>query len=267
MNPKTLVRISNIIGIVSILLLIYWVFIFITIEVFGLKVFRENITETFYMSIMGILALMFGALIINIMFNLTRIAQKHNNDISFMAKKNSKAGVVLLLVSFPVILAFLFTGDYLTSKKKEQMLIDSAKSIIMDHQNKADALVNYTFTKEWIDNTNEHLDLLEKTDKHFSTIAVIVKESVKDSEVYLGFSNYNSYINPKDTLVPQKIKYIRETTLEEREYLDKVFNKGSDEKRFSGHDGNYELFYPYRKNGKQIVFYYSDRRRYGKIGS
>ena len=32
------------------------------------------------MSVLGILALMAGALIINIMFNLTRIAQKHNED-------------------------------------------------------------------------------------------------------------------------------------------------------------------------------------------
>ncbi len=70
MNPKQLVRLSNIIGIISIVLLIYWVFIFITIEVFGLKVFRENLTETFYMSVLGILALMTGALIINIMFNI-----------------------------------------------------------------------------------------------------------------------------------------------------------------------------------------------------
>ncbi len=56
MNPKQLVKLSNVIGIVSILLLMYWIFIFITIEVFGLKVFRENMTETFYMSVFGIVA-------------------------------------------------------------------------------------------------------------------------------------------------------------------------------------------------------------------
>ena len=45
MNPKKLVKISNTIGAISIVLLIYWVFVFITIEVFGLKVFKENITQ------------------------------------------------------------------------------------------------------------------------------------------------------------------------------------------------------------------------------
>ena len=80
MTPKQLVRISNTIGIIAILLLVYWVFSFVTIEVFGLKVFKKNMTETFYLSVLGILALMAGALIINVMFNLTRIAQKHEDN-------------------------------------------------------------------------------------------------------------------------------------------------------------------------------------------
>ena len=88
MTPKQLVRISNTIGIIAILLLVYWVFSFVTIEVFGLKVFKKNMTETFYLSVLGILALMAGALIINVMFNLTRIAQKHeDNEIPTKTKK------------------------------------------------------------------------------------------------------------------------------------------------------------------------------------
>ena len=54
MTPKQLVKLSNIIGITAIILLVYWVFTFITIEVFGLKVFRENMTETFYLSVLWI---------------------------------------------------------------------------------------------------------------------------------------------------------------------------------------------------------------------
>ena len=37
---RKLVKVSNIIGIISIVLLVYWVFAFMLIEVFGLKVFR-----------------------------------------------------------------------------------------------------------------------------------------------------------------------------------------------------------------------------------
>ncbi len=80
MNLKKLVKLSNIVALIAILLLIYWIFIFISVEIFGLKIFRENISQTFAMSVLGIFALMAGSLMINVMFNLTRIAEKHNKD-------------------------------------------------------------------------------------------------------------------------------------------------------------------------------------------
>ncbi len=266
MNPKTLVKISNAIGIISIILLIYWVFIFTTVEVFGLKVFRENITTTFYFSILGILALMFGALIINIMFNLTRIAQKHNNDKEPLKAKTSKMVILIFVISFPIIAGLLFGGDYLTSKKKKSLLIQSAKSIITDHSIKADKLVNYSFTKNWIIETGNILDILSKTDKHFPHIAVIVRDSIDDSKLFLGFREYHS-VSLNDTIKPQKKEYILETTKPERDYLNQIFASKSRAIRFSAHDGNYELYYPYIKGDKVIVLYFSDYKRYGKIGS
>ncbi|MFA8433558.1 MAG: hypothetical protein ACEPOZ_03480 [Marinifilaceae bacterium] len=265
MNPKTLVRISNIIGIISIVLLIYWVFVFMTVEVFGLKVFRENITQTFYMSILGILALMFGALIINIMFNLTRIAQKHNNDKDLWVKGKSKLSIALFLLSFPIIFGLLFGGDYLTSRKKEKLLIQSAKSIVQDNSHKADALVDYRFNEKWILKTADILEILSKTDKHFPNISVIVKDSIDGSGLFLSFNNY--YNNLNDTIKPKKKEFIYESTKPERDYLNKVFNTNYKELRFSASNGDYELFYPYYSNNKKIVLYFSDYQRYGKIGS
>jgi len=80
MNSKKMVKLSNMIGFISVLALIYWIIIFITMEVFDLRVFKEHTTTTFYFSIMGILALMFGALIINVMFNLSRIAERDKEE-------------------------------------------------------------------------------------------------------------------------------------------------------------------------------------------
>jgi hypothetical protein len=60
-----MVAISNIIGVISIILLIYWVFTNSLVEIFQLKVFRQNITQAFGYSVMGILALMFGVLMVN----------------------------------------------------------------------------------------------------------------------------------------------------------------------------------------------------------
>jgi len=134
MNNKALVKLSNIIGITSIVLLVYWVFIFISITVFGLKVFRENLTETFYLSVVGILALMFGALIINVIFNLTRIAEKHNQDNNESKRTSKKLGIIFGL-SFPLVFGLLFGGDYLTSSKKEKMLIQPTGTLIIHRLN------------------------------------------------------------------------------------------------------------------------------------
>jgi len=263
MNPRQLVRLSNIIGITSIILLVFWVFTFITIEVFGLKVFRENLTESFYMSILGILALMSGALIINLMFNLTRIAEKHNQDKA--SSKSSKLIGWILLGSFPLLLLILFGGDYLTSKKKEKLLIRSAKSIVESNVKKSDHLVNYQFNKNWIIETEDILEILSKTDDNFPHVSILVKDSIRDEPIFLGFtSNYRGTLN--DTIQPDKKKFINKTTQPEREYLNSVFDKGNRDYRYSSYDGRYELFYPYFKNGNRIEIYFSEYQRYGKLG-
>jgi hypothetical protein len=264
MNNKLLVRLSNWIGIISIVLLVYWVFIFILIEVFGLKVFRENMTETFYFSIVGILALMFGALMINIMFNLTRIAEKHNQDIR-KTKEASKTILYVFPLTFPIIAALLFAGDYLTTKKKENMLVASAKSIVESDTEKTAKLTNYSFDKKWIIETRDILSLYSKTDRHFPYVSVIVSDSIDLSNVFLGFRDYHGKIN--DTIQPTKANFILQTTKVERDYLDKVFFQNFEEVRFSASNGRYELFYPYTENGKKIILYFSDYQRYGKIGS
>jgi hypothetical protein len=262
MNSKSLVKLSNIIGIISIILLVYWVFIFISITVFGFKIFKENITETFYLSIIGILALMFGSLIINIMFNLTRIAEKHNQDDH--TKNLSKKTGLLFGLSFPLVFGLLYIGDYLTSQKKEKMLISSAKSIIEHNKEKSNKLLHYAFNEQWIMATDDILDLFSMTDKHFPYVSVIVSDSIDQSQVFLEFKDYHGTLN--DTIKPIKKNFIQQTTHEERTYLNNVFYHNLDEIRFSADDGKYELFYPYIDNNKKIVLYFSDYQRYGKMG-
>jgi len=265
MNNKSLVKLSNTIGIISIILLIYWVFVFISITVFGLKIFRENITETFYLSIVGILALMFGALIINVMFNLTRIAEKHNLDDINASKRMGKKQVLFVALSFPLVFSLLFGGDYFTTVKKEKMLIASAKSIIENNAAKTDQLLSYSFDEKWIIETADILALYSKTDEHFPYVSVIVADSIDISPVFLSFNDYYGVIN--DTILPQKKDFIQPTSKEERDYLNKVFYNNFAKVRFSASDGQYELFYPYIKSGHKIVLYFSDNQRYGKIGS
>jgi hypothetical protein len=264
MTPKQLVKLSNIIGITAIVLLVYWVFTFITIEVFGLKVFRENMTETFYLSVLGILALMVGSLIINVMFNLTRIAE--NKDKEENNTNSNKKIYLILFAIFPLLAIILFGGDYLTSSKKEKLLIASAKSIIEKNATNSDKLVDYSFSDKYIIETSTILEIYSKTDKNFPNVNLLVKDTINGSPVFLGFNQHNiEKLN--DTIKPQKTRFIYETSQMEREYLDKIFNGKSQELRYNNHDGEYELFYPYKKGKKIIVLYFSEQQSYGKIGS
>ncbi len=265
MNPKTLVRFSNIIGVVSIVLLVYWIFIFTITQVFGFRVFQENISETFLFSIMGILALMAGSLIINIMFNLTRIAQRHNQDDEIGNDRNSKKILLLGLLSFPLIFALLFAGDYLTSKKKEKMLVATAQKLLENDVVKSDKLLNYSFSKKWINETSKYIRVLSSTEENFNGIRVIVKDQIEDTDVYLGFRRYSMMENDSSNIYKQN--YIASTDQEDRDYLEKVFEQGYSKYKYKAHDSNYELFYPYIKGDKVIVLSFSDYRRYGKIGS
>jgi len=269
MNLKSIVKLTNIVATISILLLIYWVFIFVVTQVFGLRIFRENITQTFSMSVLAILALMGGSLMLNVMFNLTRIAQKHNADeIAPVSPHKSKKWVLAFALTFPLVFGFLFAGDYWTAKKKENLLMQSARAIVETNTEKTNRLLNYEFSDAWLNDTQDTLTFFEKTDRNFPHVSMIVKDSVEGADVFLAFRDYSTTKNDKGEIVkPDKKSFLMKTTKPDRDYLNKVFDEGLTEKRFIASDGNYELFYPYTKDGKTIVLYFSDYQRYGKMGS
>ena len=97
-------------------------------------------------------------------------------------------------------------------------------------------------------------------------MSILVRDSINDEPVYLGFTRYKSGVL-NDTIFPFKKDFIRKTTQPEREFLKSVFEDGNEKYRYSTHDGKYELFYPYFKGEKRIVIYFSEYQRYGKIGS
>lgn len=268
MNLRLLVKLSNIVAVVSILLLIYWVFVFVSVEVFGFRIFRENISQTFGMSVLGILALMGGSLMINVMFNLTRIAQKHNSDLVAESGTNSRKWILLFILTFPLLFGLLFAGDYVTSLKKERMLTQTARSILEGNADRTSRLANYEFTPAWLSDTRNTLDLFERTERNFPNVSVIVKDEVEGAYVFLAFREYGELKDDKGEIIPpQKRTYLMRTSKPDRDYLNRVFDEGFSGTRFSASDGNYELFYPYFKDGKRVVLHFSDFQRYGKMGS
>ncbi len=277
---RGLVKLSNFVAAAAILLLIYWVFVFILVEVFGLKVFRENLTQTFGLSVMGILALMAGSLMINIMLNMTRIADKQEGFAESGFLKSGflkKLGFGLILL-FPLIGGALFAGDYLTSKKKESMLVASAKSIIVKYPKKLDQVLDFKFDARWIEATGETVELMRRMDKNYGAVSILIEDSEDGNPLILEFDrSYPTVVQEildaekgKTEKVPGILKrsdFIFKTTEEDRKYLTSVFREGNQAARFSAHDGNYELFYPYVKGNRKIVIYFAEHQEYGKLGS
>ncbi len=288
MNIKQLVKISNIIALISIILLVYWVFIFIIAVVFGIKIFRENITEIFGFSILGILAILASSLIVNIMLNLTRIAQRNEDDKIIF--KHGKLISVILLMIFPVLTGLLFYGDYLSSQRKKQYLLDSAQTIAQTYKEPLDELTKYKFDSKFIGQIAKTIRYLQNTSNGINYAMVIVPDTIDGKDAYLGFSD--NYLNKQaaqdtkslaigdmigvtttegsqpTTIYLQKIDFIYKADAVQKEYLDKVFSKNFTEPYFSASDGRYEMLYPYQIDGKVIaVLYFSDYQRYGKYGS
>ena len=294
MNAKKLVKATNIIGMVAVTLLVYWVFALILIQVFGLKVFREQITEIFLMSILGILAVMGGTLMLNIMLNLTRIAERGQEE----EVRGGRKTVYLLLAVFPILAALLFGGNYLTIRQKRDILTQSSERIVKDNPAQLDALADYRFDLAYIKKSSEILDLMAKDDLSFKSAMIIVPDKIDNKPVYLAFSA-DSRLNVGGEAVPaasqneavpaanqnvegndnfvmdrngekvmvKKMDYVYSPNLKEREYLQKVFAGQTQEMRYEAEDGHYSLCHPYRKNGKTIVLCFSDYQEYGKIGS
>ena len=294
MNAKKLVKATNISGMVAVTLLVYWVFALILIQVFGLKVFREHITEIFLMSILGILAVMGGTLMLNIMLNLTRIAERGQEE----EVRGGRKTVYLLLAVFPILAALLFGGNYLTIRQKRDILTQSSERIVKDNPAQIDALTDYRFDLAYIKKSSEILDLMAKDDLSFKSAMIIVQDKIDNKPVYLAFSA-DSRLNVGGEAVPaasqneavpaanqnvegndnfvmdrngekvmvKKMDYVYSPNLKEREYLQKVFAGQTQEMRYEAEDGHYSLCHPYRKNGKTIVLCFSDYQEYGKIGS
>ncbi len=264
MNKNRIIKISNAIGLISIIFLVYWIFIFISITVFGLKVFRENITESFRFSIIGILSLMFGALMINIMLNLTKISEYIDKSEKIQKVRKIGFSSILIISSFPLIFGLLYVGDKLTSNKKKKYLIKSAQYLTEQHQYRIKQLVDYSFTSNYIKQTEKILNYLSKMDKNFPHVFVIAYDKIDNSPTFIRIRDYKRNWETKEP--DDIISYIYSCTKEEREYLKTVFNDNNDKPRFSSYDGKYELFYPIIIEGKKIVLYFSEYQKYGKFG-
>jgi len=106
------------------------------------------------------------------------------------------------------------------------------------------------------------LNVMSKQDESFPSMHVIINDNIEGKNVPLQFGGWFSWSSNKS-----KTEYIYSCSAEEREDLIECFQKKQEKHRFSAADGNYELYYPVKADSGFIVLYFTDRQRYGKIGS
>ncbi|QQO10464.1 hypothetical protein [Breznakiella homolactica] len=264
MNAKKMVKLSNGIGFVAVISLLYWVIIFITVQVFGLKIFKEHITEVFIYSIIGILVLMSGALMINVMINLTRIAEKINNDNELGKTTKNRKGILVFLVSIPLIIMGLFLGNFLSTKKIERELKMSGDEIISTYRSEIDTITDYSLSKEWINSVVNIINFMLRIDTNITDAAIILEDEINGNNFYLTFNRWDEISKNENTEI-NKLRYIRNYDFKERQYLERVFNDGYNEKYFIQNNDSYDLFIPYRNGEKTIIVFFSNRQRYGSL--
>ncbi|PID76616.1 MAG: hypothetical protein CSB24_05745 [Deltaproteobacteria bacterium] len=258
-----IVRITNKIALIAVILLIYWVFIFVSCEVFGFKVFRENMTEIFYLSIFGLFAVMTAAVILNIMLNLTAIAEGRPAG-KALSSRNIFKTAAAFIGSLAVIFALLYTGDLVSSRKKEAYLVAAASDLVKEQRHIIDRLADYSFSRQYIEEAARDIGILSKVEEKFPQIIVIAPDKIEGRDFLLRFSRYSELEKDEE---PQKSGYILSTSSEERQYLYDVFAGKTSQRRFSASDGRYELYYPVQTSKGTVIIHLSQYNRYGKLGS
>lgn len=267
MNNDQLIKTTHRVAVYATFALLYWVFIFLIITVFDLKIFREKMTEMFFFSLLGLFAILGSAIILNVMSNLSKISA------TLAATQPPETAPVrtaqwqrwLVLLSFPLIVAGLFAGDGLSKQRKKALLIASAEKLVAENQPALALLADYTFSPDYLQKSEHTLDILTKIDKNFPDVIVIVPDSIGDKKLFLGFGEQRYYRDEKNKT--EKSAYIYPTSLEERAYLNQVFSGNDTAYRFHAEKGNYQLYFPVTFGDKKLVLYFSDFQRYGKYGS
>ncbi len=269
MHRDKLIRLTTAVALGSIVLTIYWVFVFTTITVFELKVLKENLTETFYLSIVGIFAVLGGALIVNVILNLSKIAEALGDRRAGEPrprKPMSPLFVLAVALSFPLLFSLLFLGDRATAAKKRAYLIESAEHVVTHNRGDVDHFTAYRFDRAHIEASAVRLRRLAREDENFPSVSIIQRDQIAGKNVFLHFDSYENWDDDKSDAV-DKSDYIYPCSKDERRYLTEVFEGGRDEPSFSANDGNYELYYPAEGAGGRVVLYFTKYSRYGKMGS
>ncbi|MGJ4789460.1 hypothetical protein [Leptospira koniambonensis] len=267
MNIEYIRKLSYRIILIGLLTLLYWVIIFITINVFGLRVFREKLTELFLISILGIFALIAGSFLLNIVTNLTIIADsvKGAKELSPGSRKSRIKYFLLFSLSLILLIGFLFLGNYLTINKKRKLLENDAAKLISEYHKEIELLAFYKFGRTYENKAAEILHVISRVNNEFPTVEIIHRINLESKNVLIAFDQNQDW--EKDSNY-KEADFIYTSSREEKDYINSVLDEHKElVPYFEADEGYYKLIYPVKIKDNILFLLLTDYQRYGKIGS
>ena len=255
-------KITNRTALVTVTLLVYWVFIFISCTVFDFTIFKEGLTTAFGMSVLGIFAVLTGAIVLNIMYNLTALAEARQPLAATTTSRRPWGK--LFCGSLLLILALLWAGDWANGRQREQQLIAAAELLVEQQQEVVARIADYEFSAAYINRTGQDLTLLGNIDTSFPNITAITLDEIDGQPMLMGFGSSAATTDDK---IPHKVDYIHSTAADERAYLLQALAGKERGSRFFYDGRSYRLLFPVATANGVLILQLSDYDRYGSFSS
>lgn len=288
MNHAVMVKWLNRLVVLVLVLLSYVFFIFVFSDIFNLKVFTRTGNNLFGYGVSGLFAVMGAALILNIMLNLSRIADGveqtvyHRNAEQHVATSQHKRWWLWLagfLLSLVLIGGALLSGDRYTRMIKKRLMMATAAQVIQERSSQFNQIVSLPLTENdtaAVQAISDQLKLVRQIERHVDNIHLLLPARYHGEAVVVQLDQHSAIADPiatDATLNTSKTPSVDvnnmlfSSDMSQRQWLQRVFAGQETAPRYSYENDNYELFYPVKLHAGWVVFYFTDRHAYGKVSS
>ncbi len=281
MNPAQHVKWLNRLALLAMGLMLLLLLGWAVVQVFGLRVFTRSLTQAVVFGGVGLFAVLGACLILNVMLNLSRMADslaalhKDTATVGMPASGgDSKRWLALMGAAAVLMVAGLFAGDAHTRSVKKQRLIDTAQSVMQERSARLDAALTLPDSLQQpalLQNLARQLALIEQTDRHVDHIGLLLPARYLGEPVVVQVNRNWSNLRQDATVVEQGMARVElgdllfKTSADQRQWLFEAFAGRQPQPLYRHEGGHYQLFYPVKIGPDWVVLYFDDRQAYGKV--
>lgn len=259
-------RLSNLsiwIMLISIILSVFWYFIYTTLETFNLRVFAEKTATFFYIFIFVVIILNILLAIFNISINISLIADSKYPEEQKISVKQRKKIIIVIGSIFIFLTLLLFAGNFLTKNIEKNRLISEAKDIVKRYDETINSISINLSKDSTIKNIPELIKFLDSQKYDYPSITLIRQIKINNEITYVFIDKDNKIADEDINFNSQYYK----SDKKELNYFDSIFSGKSNEILYLEHTDNY-VYIPINKNGIIFILRFDKiKESHGFIGS